>query len=420
MSPSVCLTMIVKDEAHVIGRCLDALKPYIDHAVIIDTGSTDDTEAKIKEILPGATIGHSPFISFQHNRTELLYLARKTYPDAEFHLMIDADDLWVPSSSFEWPELMEEDAYSLEHRLGDLSWWRTQVFRASKPFYYGGVAHEALACLSPFTSERLHGVRVKCGSDGARRLKEPIEKYRRVAAQLQADHDKNPNNRRTVFYLAQSYRDSLEREKALSYYEMRATMGGWDEEVWYSKYQIGRLHEMLGHPVEETLKAYLGAFCFRPSRSESMVAAASVCRRARQRGLQLIYSSVGIHVPYPHDDRLFVGWTTYAWKAWDEFAMACWHHGRMRDCIWANYQILCQSETVVDRVEDRIVTNISHASKPGDKLDALKSFWRAFRELDPEERNSYGLLNIAAHSTNTSEFHDEIMLAVECGGGSPK
>lgn len=36
--------MIVKNESHVIKRCLDSVKDFIDYWVIVDTGSTDDTK----------------------------------------------------------------------------------------------------------------------------------------------------------------------------------------------------------------------------------------------------------------------------------------------------------------------------------------------------------------------------------------
>ena len=47
----ICLNMIVKNEAHVIRRGLDTVKPFIHHWVIVDTGSTDGTQEIIREHL---------------------------------------------------------------------------------------------------------------------------------------------------------------------------------------------------------------------------------------------------------------------------------------------------------------------------------------------------------------------------------
>src|SRR5438309_6095488 len=45
---TICLNMIVKNEAHVIEELLATVAKYIDYYVISDTGSTDGTQEKIK------------------------------------------------------------------------------------------------------------------------------------------------------------------------------------------------------------------------------------------------------------------------------------------------------------------------------------------------------------------------------------
>ena len=41
MKPTITLCMIVKDETHVIERCLRSVAPFVDRYDITDTGSTD-------------------------------------------------------------------------------------------------------------------------------------------------------------------------------------------------------------------------------------------------------------------------------------------------------------------------------------------------------------------------------------------
>lgn len=48
-SPLVGMAMIVKNEARTIEACLESFWDHVDEVVIVDTGSTDDTVAKIKE-----------------------------------------------------------------------------------------------------------------------------------------------------------------------------------------------------------------------------------------------------------------------------------------------------------------------------------------------------------------------------------
>ena len=76
--PRICLNMIVKDEAPVIERCLRSVKPWIDHWVIVDTGSSDGTQAMIRKFmadLPGV-LHERPWRDFAHNRNQAMALAR--------------------------------------------------------------------------------------------------------------------------------------------------------------------------------------------------------------------------------------------------------------------------------------------------------------------------------------------------------
>ena len=47
----VGLAMIVKDEAHVIARCLNSVLPLIDGYDIVDTGSSDKTIKTIEKLM---------------------------------------------------------------------------------------------------------------------------------------------------------------------------------------------------------------------------------------------------------------------------------------------------------------------------------------------------------------------------------
>ena len=44
------LCMIVKNEASILGDCLDSLKDIMDEIIIVDTGSTDDTKKNCREL----------------------------------------------------------------------------------------------------------------------------------------------------------------------------------------------------------------------------------------------------------------------------------------------------------------------------------------------------------------------------------
>src|SRR3990167_4045655 len=109
---TICLNMIVRNEVDVIERCLESVKPLIDYWVIVDTGSTDGTQDKIKSILqniPGE-LHEQAWESFAHNRTEAIMFARGK---ADFLFVIDANDTLSIPPKFKLPKL-NCDSYSLK------------------------------------------------------------------------------------------------------------------------------------------------------------------------------------------------------------------------------------------------------------------------------------------------------------------
>ena len=111
LNSNICLAMIVRDEAHVIERCLRSVRPLISAWLIVDTGSTDATERVARAALadlPGDYVSR-PWRNFAHNRSECLELARTR---GDYSLVIDADDaLEIETSAL--PAALHADAYTL-------------------------------------------------------------------------------------------------------------------------------------------------------------------------------------------------------------------------------------------------------------------------------------------------------------------
>jgi glycosyltransferase involved in cell wall biosynthesis len=49
--PSICLNMIVRNEAHIVHELLDSVVPHIDAWVVVDTGSDDGTQEAIRNYM---------------------------------------------------------------------------------------------------------------------------------------------------------------------------------------------------------------------------------------------------------------------------------------------------------------------------------------------------------------------------------
>jgi hypothetical protein len=330
--------MIVKNEAHVVRRCLDSVKPFIDTWVIVDTGSTDGTQGVIEahlEGLPGE-LHERPWKDFGHNRTEALELAR---PKAEYTLLMDADEVLLTPPGFAWPELTA-DAYRICHEVGDsgTSFFLIQLVRSCLPWRYVGVLHEFIECNRPHRTENLEGPVTKGLFDSARN-RDPKRKYDQDAQVLEAALRDEPENARYAFYLAQSYRDSGRLDDAIAAYERRIEMGGWAEEVWYSLYQIGVLRERQGGDFAAALQAYLRAFQYRPQRVEPLTCLARYYRQRNEHAKAFVFASAAVQIPIP-DDILFLERHAYTWRALDEYCIAAYYVGRVQASLDAADRLL--------------------------------------------------------------------------------
>jgi tetratricopeptide (TPR) repeat protein len=321
--PAICLNMIVRNEAHVVGEVLDMVAPYITSWVIVDTGSDDGTQDVIRRHLAGLGIPgelyQRPWRNFGHNRSEALTLAQG---HGDYVWVIDADDRVVGTPDF---DRLSADVYRLHYEKNNgLTYWRPQLFRDGLGWRYEGVVHEYPVCDDPFVEERLEGdYRIESRRLGARSL-DPL-KYARDRDLLLAEVERNPDDARSVFYLAQSYFDMGDFLNAREWYARRVDLGGWGEEVYCAMFRVAESMSRLGVPWPDVQDAYLQAWEFRPIRAESLCVIAHRCRSDQRYRLGYLFAQRAAEIPLPAQDSLFVRADVYAWRAADEQAVcASW------------------------------------------------------------------------------------------------
>lgn len=337
---TICLSMIVKNEAAVIRRCLDSVLPLIDCWAIVDTGSTDGTQEIIADHLrdlPGA-LAERPWVDFAHNRNEALDLARGA---ADYLFVIDADEIVQYTEDFVLPPL-EADSYHVEMRYGGCTYLRKQLVRASLRWRYRGVLHEYLECPEAKSEDFIAGMRTVPHHDGARAR--AAGTYRRDAEVLERALVDDPGNTRYVFYLAQSYRDAGDLDAALRTYRRRSEMGGWREEVWYSHYQAALLEDRLGRPWREVMESFLVAYEHCPERAEPLFRIGVHYQQQQQRMVAHLFLRRTIDVPEPGMDRLFVERPIYEFARAVEYAVACYYVGDHQAAIATGNELLRSSE----------------------------------------------------------------------------
>jgi glycosyltransferase involved in cell wall biosynthesis len=356
---TVALNMIVKNEKEVIERCLESVLPFINYWVIVDTGSTDGTQEVIKTFMkkkgiPGELF-ERPWVNFSHNRNEALQLAR---PKADYIFITDADEYLVYEPGFT-PPALDKDYYYMTLTSGGTKWSKIQLINTKHDWKYEGVLHEVLCPTtdqSVATLEKVHNVYT---SDGAR-SKDP-QKYEKDASILEAALKDDPTNSRYQFYLAESYANSNNYEKAVEAYLKRASMmTGYNEERFVALIKAGSLKEFLNQPQDEIVDCYTRAISVNRKRIEPYHYLANYYRKLDDFEKAYKIASIGVQIPRS-DDLLFAQTWMHDYGMLLELSIAAYWIGEYEECQKASLQLL--ERPLPQNVRECVEQNLGFANE---------------------------------------------------------
>ena len=235
---TICLNMIVKDEAHIITDTLEKLtnKIIFKYYVICDTGSSDDTIILIETFFKNKNIPGEIFIhkweDFGHNRSLAL---EKAYGKSDYVLIFDADD--SIEGKFVLPELTH-DAYMLKFGDSCNSYERMCLVKNNIKWKYIGVLHEYISCDQPISKGYILGDYHVISGRTSSRNSDP-QKYLKDAIILENAYAKalkkgDSITNRYVYYCANSYLDAGDKDNAIKWYKMTLKSNGWFDERYNS------------------------------------------------------------------------------------------------------------------------------------------------------------------------------------------
>jgi glycosyltransferase involved in cell wall biosynthesis len=358
----------------VIGRCIDSVKDYISNWVIVDTGSTDGTQDIIKDIMSGYNIPgelhERPWVDFGHNRTESLQYSKGK---ADYRLVIDADDILVVDEGVNPFLDLTKDCYKIKIRLNQLAYYRTQLVKGDQDWRYVGVLHEYISGPTDIKIEEdfLGGAEMHASVSGHNRDIKGKDKYHNDALTFERALITTPKEdlpidleRRYVFYLAQSYRDAGMLDRSIEAYQRRADLGGWNEEVYISKYWIARQKQGLNKPDSEIIDAYLSAWEYKPNRLEALYHLIKFLGGKKRYALAFALSSIGMKTG-PCSDILFVEDDIWKWRMPDEYSVLAYYNGNAEEA-YKTTEIIIKSpifNTLPPQEKDRISKNMEFYSQ---------------------------------------------------------
>lgn len=316
---SLALNMIVRSEAAIIERCLRAAIPHICAAVVVDTGSTDDTIAIMMRLFAESGIPYEihtrPFINFMQARNAALDCARNSALSFDYLMLADADMELVVEDPNCFANL-NGPSYDIIQKAGALSYHNRRIVNRSATGGYLGVTHEYLDVAGAGCLSGVFFLDHACGSNRS-------DKFPRDIALLIDDLRSDPDNGRSWFYLAQSYRDNGQPAQAAQAYSRRVELGGWPEETFDARMNYAHALRNQGDEGGFIL-GLLDAYNDRPTRGEPLYDLAKFFRERGDNYASLLFSKVGMKLPMP-TDMLFVNEFVHKTGLREEFSICAFY-----------------------------------------------------------------------------------------------
>lgn len=351
--PTICLNMIVKNETKTIQRLLESVVHIIDCYCICDTGSTDDTPAIIHQYfkeknIPGKFIFHE-FQNFSYNRNYALKMCMNM---SDYILLLDADMI-LQTYNLHWnkEQLGKYDVYYLFQGNDTYFYKNVRIVRNHKDLSYIGATHEYISFPSNFSAcevARKELFILDLGDGGAKE-----NKFERDIILLSAEIEREPINMRSHFYLANSYFDIGEFEKAIPIYLKRIQLGGWIQEIWYSYYRIGLCYQKLGK-MSDAIYYWLEGYHIYPERLEGLYEIIYFYRNNGKHLLADLYYGIckkQFDMKHSRNDYLFLSDDIYTYKLYYEYSIFSYYVGN-KNIQFETIQILnyCTTQTEIDNL----------------------------------------------------------------------
>lgn len=362
---TICLNMIVKNEANIIASTLENLCHYIefDYWVIVDTGSTDNTKQIISDFFKDKNIKgelhETEWKNFGFNRSDAL---SKAFNKTDYLLIFDADDRIV--GEFVLPKELNLDGYHL--KFGDnFSYVRLLLVNNALHWKFMGVLHEYIICTNENYSckyENIEGnYHLISGKSGAR--SNNPNKYRDDALILETAYDEAQKNKddimvRYSFYCAQSYKDAGNHERSIEWYKKRISHGGWNQEVYYSYITIGQLYAKMNN-IESAFYYWALSFDADPERCEGIYYIIKHCREKANFQLALhYYKWIEKNKTRNLIGKLFVTENVYKYLLDYEFTIIACYVGEHKNAIPSFHTLFKYANALSSSLKENIVSNL--------------------------------------------------------------
>jgi len=112
--------------------------------------------------------------------------------------------------------------------------------------------------------------------------------------------------------------------ESIKYYKKRIEAGGWAEEVYYSYYSIGLCYKDLKRN-NKAIQYFVKGYEFRPTRAECIYEISKIYRESGNNNSSMIFVNLGVTIPYPKEDSLFINKDVYDYLFYYEMSICAYY-----------------------------------------------------------------------------------------------
>lgn len=240
---TVSITLIVRDEEHILGRCLDSLAGVVDEIVVVDTGSHDATLAvarrytdQVHQFAWVQDFAAARQYAFDQAHGDwVAWLDADDVVQGATHLRRLAEEAPAEVGAIYWPYVVAWDAYG--HPT--YQYWRERLVRNDGSYRWQGRVHEVLISQHPWQTHYSADVVVE-HRPPARGLEHSRRNLEILQAELADCHGDPPP--RLLFYLGREYAACGQPQEALATLSSHLERCTWDEERYQSLMQVAAIH----------------------------------------------------------------------------------------------------------------------------------------------------------------------------------
>lgn len=232
------VALIVKNEEQVLKRCLDSVKD-LGEIIICDTGSTDKTIE----------------IAKKYGKVYTDYKWNDNFAEARNHVLSKCTDDWILSiDADEWLEeghaqkLLEEikkhktaKVLNITLDYNGFQWHFPRVFRRCPEVYWKRRVHNVLS----ISKGPISDVKINVSYSPAHQ-QDPDRAYRILCK----EYEENPQDSRTVYYLAREFYYRKNWTSLIFWLERYLKMGTWGPELADAWYLLAKAYWAMGEPQE--------------------------------------------------------------------------------------------------------------------------------------------------------------------------